>query len=67
MPTHEWIEFYKSRLMNLGYTNWGTPVSVKNTRGVELYRLLFASKDEKLSVKLWEDARKKGPEQKSLL
>jgi len=65
MPSVEWIDFYRSRVTELGYEHWGTPVSVKYDRGVELYRLLFASKHE-LGVKLWEDARKNAPIQRSL-
>jgi three-Cys-motif partner protein len=67
MPVHEWIEFYKQRLTDKtgGEYQWGTSISVKNRRGVEMYRLLFASKD-KLGITLWEDARKKGPDQLSL-
>jgi three-Cys-motif partner protein len=67
MPAHEWIDFYKERLSkatNPSYL-WGTDISVKNSRRVELYRLLFASKD-KLGIKLWEDARQNAPIQRSL-
>jgi len=67
MPAYEWIEFYKRRLAAATQPayQWGTDISVKNSRGVELYRLLFASKHE-LGVKLWEDARKNAPIQRSL-
>jgi three-Cys-motif partner protein len=57
IPAYEWIEFYKGNLSKLGYL-WGSHVPVKNDRGGELYRLLFASKDE-LGIKLWEEACKR--------
>lgn len=67
MPIHEWITFYQQRLTDEtnGEYKWGTSISVKNTVGVELYRLLFASKDN-LGIDLWEDARKRGPSQLSM-
>ena len=64
MPAHEWIEFYRERLTGLGY-RWGTSIRVKNSKNVELYRLLFASKHD-LGIKLWEDARKNAPTQRAL-
>lgn len=66
MPVNEWIDFYQNRLSAIGY-KWGTESSIKiNTNyGVELYRLLFASKHE-LGVKLWEEARKNAPRQRSM-
>lgn len=67
MPAREWIELYRERLKTLGYVSWGKDIPVKNRRNVELYRLLFASKDERgLAVKLWEDARKNAPTQRAL-
>ncbi|MEW6580689.1 MAG: three-Cys-motif partner protein TcmP [Chloroflexota bacterium] len=65
MPVYEWIAFYQKRLTEQAQYQWGTPQSVKNSRGVELYRVLFASKDN-LGIKLWEDARTKGPSQRLL-
>lgn len=65
MPSAEWIGFYRKRITEFGYRHWGTPVSVKNDHGRELYRLLFASKHE-LGAKLWEDAWKNAPVQRSL-
>ncbi|GAB4572679.1 MAG: hypothetical protein Kow0077_12780 [Anaerolineae bacterium] len=65
MPSNEWIDFYCGRLKQLGYESWGTPISVKNSKRAELYRLLFASKHE-LGAKLWEEARKRGPTQRPL-
>lgn len=66
MPVNEWIEFYQNRLSEIGY-KWGTEssVKIKTDYGVELYRLLFASKDD-LGVKLWEEARKNAPKQRSM-
>lgn len=66
MPVNEWIEFYQNRLSDIGY-KWGTEssVKIKTDYGVELYRLLFASKHE-LGVKLWEEARKNAPRQRSM-
>lgn len=66
MPVNEWIEFYQNRLSALGY-KWGTESSIKirTNYGVELYRLLFASKHD-LGVKLWEEARKNAPKQRSM-
>ncbi len=63
-PAFQWIEFYQARLQELEY-QWGTPVPVKNTTNVELYRLLFASKHQ-LGVELWEEARKNAPRQRAL-
>jgi len=67
MPVNDWIKFYQERLTDS--TNppyqWGTPKSVKNSKGVEIYRLLFASKAD-LGIKLWEDALSKGPPQPKL-
>lgn len=67
MPGHKWIEFYKKRLTEVSDPpyQWGTDISVKNSRGVELYRLLFASKSS-FGITLWEDARTKGPGQLAL-
>lgn len=66
MPVNEWIEFYQNRLSEIGY-KWGTEssVKIKTDYGVELYRLLFASKHD-LGVKLWEEARKNAPKQRSM-
>ncbi len=49
------LDYYKSKLANLGYTNFQTnePVA-KNSKGAPLYRLLFASKHP-LGDKFWED------------
>ncbi len=65
MPVYEWIVFYQKRLTEQAQYQWGTPQSVKNSKGVELYRLLFASKND-LGIELWEDARTKGPSQRLL-
>lgn len=66
MPVNEWIDFYQNRLSGIGY-KWGTESSVKirTNYGVELYRLLFASKHD-LGVRLWEEARKNAPKQRSM-
>lgn len=66
MPVNEWIDFYQSRLNEIGY-KWGTEssIKIKTEYGVELYRLLFASKHD-LGVKLWEEARKNAPKQRSM-
>ena len=68
MPVNEWIEFYQERLSS--NTNppylWGTSKSVRNSKGVEMYRLLFASKSD-LGIELWEDAWSKGPSQPRLI
>lgn len=66
IPVREWLDTYKKRLEEIGFI-WGTEISVplKTTYGVELYRLLFASKHQ-LGVDLWEESRKRGPEQLSL-
>ena len=64
-PAYQWIDFYKSRLTTKYHYQWGTPISVRNSREVELYRLLFASK-HKLGVQLWEEARRKAPPNRAL-
>ena len=68
MPVNEWIEFYQERLTERTDPpyQWGTSKSVKNSKGVEMYRLIFASKSE-LGIALWEDAWSKGPTQPTLL
>lgn len=63
-PGHEWIEYYQSRLTQLGY-KWGTAISVKNRKQAELYRLIFASKHE-LGIEFWEKARTNAPQMRPL-
>jgi three-Cys-motif partner protein len=67
LPVNKWLALYKSRLEGIGF-KWGEvhSVRIKTTHGVELYRLLFASKSE-VGIDFWEKARKRGPEQLSLL
>jgi three-Cys-motif partner protein len=66
VPIRRWLDLYKERLEEIGFT-WGTEhsVPIKISHGVELYRLLFASKSE-TGIDFWEKARKRGPEQLSL-
>lgn len=66
-PVRRYLDLYKSRLESIGFS-WGTeiPVSIKTTFGVELYRLLYASKSRDVGVEFWEKARKNAPQQRSL-
>lgn len=64
LPVNEWADLYRDRIAGLGY-QWGTDISFKNRNDVELYWLMFASKSA-LGIKLWEDARTKGPSQLAL-
>lgn len=66
-PVRKYLDLYKSRLESIGFS-WGTEISVpiKTTFGVELYRLLYASKSKNVGVEFWEKARMNAPEQRSL-
>jgi len=66
-PVRRYLDLYKSRLESMGFS-WGTEISVpiKTTFGVELYRLLYASKSKDVGVEFWEKARKNAPQQRSL-
>jgi three-Cys-motif partner protein len=50
-------ELYLERLRSVGFTHFGKPFLVKNSRGPEVYQLLYATRAD-LGVKIWNECTK---------
>jgi three-Cys-motif partner protein len=48
------IDLYKGKLRSIGFSHFGKPFVVKNSREVEVYQLLYATRAD-LGVRLWDE------------